>query len=132
MAFKPLSGETSSALLGVAEPTKLSLLGSTDAERLGLADIAKSNETSYYGKRIHAPSDESSKKIIIVVIISALIFVSVISLFDVLKSLVNNFILVLPIPTEWQDFSSSFVFSVLTIIISIILIYLLVKFLLNY
>lgn len=69
MSFTPISGGLSSALSGTVEPNEL------------------------YERRIHAPSDKIQQLLytILIVIISALIFVTVIAIYDVLRNTINNY-----------------------------------------
>ena len=79
MSFHPTHGFGVS-LLGAADPIKF-----TDPMR------TESNETSVEGKIHRGKQSHSIKYTIIVVIISALIFVAVISLFDVIRSFIVSY-----------------------------------------
>jgi len=82
MAFQPLKeGSLSSALFGTADPSKF-------------VDVARKDvDKNYYEKKIHATQDKGThiQYTIIIIIISAIIFVTVISIYDIFRSLITNF-----------------------------------------
>jgi len=82
MAFTPISGGLSTALSGAIEPTKF----------LDIRDIRDVRSEDIYSKRIHEPTDrtKSIKYTILIVIISAIIFVTVIAIYDVIRSIIDN------------------------------------------
>jgi len=75
MAYTPASGGLSSALSGVVEPTK----------------FVRSNDL--YGRHIHGGTDKTQtiKYTVMIVIVSAIIFVGVISIYDVIRNMVNGY-----------------------------------------
>lgn len=82
MSFTPLSGGTSSALLGAIEPGRF-----IDPDRI---DTRREDLTS---RRIHGAEDKgrSLKYTILIVIISAIIFITVIALYDVIRNAISDF-----------------------------------------
>jgi hypothetical protein len=132
MSFQPLKeGNISTSLLGTADPGKF-----VDASREDLFD-----------RRINSPEDKLSniRRTLIIIIISAIIFVTVISIYDVIKLLITNYFarqaLVDPksqnkrediertIISNQDSLKSSIWFSLFCLITGIILIWILIKFL---
>ena len=82
MSYQPLQeGTISTALFGIADPAKF-----TDPIRLDV-------DQSLFKREIHSPEEKqnSIKYTIIIVFISAIIFVTVIAIYDVFKSLITNY-----------------------------------------
>jgi ABC-type Fe3+ transport system permease subunit len=84
MSFTPIQTiNPSTALLGAADPIKLSRPPYTE------------DRSSYTERRIHGRTEnnttESNYHIIIIVIISAILFVTVISIYDVARSAIVNY-----------------------------------------
>lgn len=84
MSFTPLSGGLSTALSGVVEPTKFMDFRDLNEKPSGL-----------YERRMHGPSMKDKKNTtlkytIIVVIISAVVFVTIISLYDIVRAYFNK------------------------------------------
>lgn len=87
MSFTPLTGGISTALSGAVEPGKFFDVRNEDVRN----DIRSED---LYAKHIHNRDQSSTKNItktIIVIIISAIIFVTVISLYDILRNGLNNY-----------------------------------------
>lgn len=85
-SFSPLSGGFSTALSGTVEPVKF-----LDTSR---PDIEFRTESSdIYGRRIHEGSKSSGtiNYTIVLVIISAIIFVTVVALYDVIRTGLNTY-----------------------------------------
>ncbi len=81
MSFTPISGGLSSALSGSIEPTKLLLSSRNDIRDLS-------------DRRIHSPESNKQSHImytILIIIISALIFVTIIAIYDVIRNAINNY-----------------------------------------
>lgn len=80
MSFTPLSGGLSTALSGAIEPTKF----------IDLSDLRSEDLSS---RRIHGPErkPKSIGHIIIIVIITAIIFVTVVALYDLLRNSLNTY-----------------------------------------
>lgn len=113
-SFHPLGGSTGSALSGAVEPTKFTI-------------IRPERDESYYERRIHPGGRESSRHLVIVIIISALIFVTVIAIFDILKSLIGGWVDQITADPDLVNLLNSFFFGVIVLAVNIFLIYLLVK-----
>jgi len=78
MSFTPLSGQLSTALVGSIEPSKF-------------IDVRESSR-ELSERRIHGKSNDKSDSLkynIIIVIISAIIFVTVIALYDIVRTGLN-------------------------------------------
>ena len=134
MSFRPLNEGSSTALLGTADPSKF-----LDTYR---DDIDK----SYYERRLHGSEEKQNniKYTLIIIVISAIIFVTVIAIYDIFRSLITNYFaqiaLVDPnshnseedientIIANDQSFWATFVFAIFCIVVAIILIYILVQF----
>lgn len=90
MSFTPISGGLSSALSGAIVPARL-----VEPERFysgsDIREDTRSEELS--ARRIHAPANkaESARYTILIVIISALIFVTVIALYDIMRAAITNY-----------------------------------------
>lgn len=86
MSFTPLSGGTSTALIGAIEPTKFISIRASD-------DVYQNDPNELYARRVHRPLDrtENMKYTIVIVMISALIFVTVIAIYDVIRNAINNY-----------------------------------------
>jgi len=130
MSFQPLSEGLSSSLLGVADPVKF-----VDPVR--------------YEGRIHAPfpSEPTIKYTLLIIIISAIIFVTALSVYDVVRNLINNYFakqaLLNPVSNNTKEdidrtlianrggLISSSIFSVFCIILAIILIPILISLIKN-
>lgn len=82
MSYTPISGGLSTALSGIVEPTKF----------LDIKDIRDVKTDEYSSRRIHSPEEKirSVKYTILIVIISAIIFVTVIAIYDIIRALINN------------------------------------------
>lgn len=82
MSFVPITGTTvNTAVIGVGSQPKI--LEDKLAER-----------DRFYERRLHESEDnahESNKRLIIIIIISAIIFVTAIAIYDVIKQLINNY-----------------------------------------
>jgi ABC-type Fe3+ transport system permease subunit len=80
MSFTPLTGGFSSSLSGAVEPTKFLLTGDEARDDL-------------YSRRIHPPEEkaESIRYTVLIVIISAILFVTVVALYDVLRNIAVNY-----------------------------------------
>lgn len=129
MSFQPLSNRgLSESLVGVADPAKF-----TDPFR---------NES----REIHAglPKGDTLKYTLIIVIISAIIFVTVIAIYDIIRNYINNKYAKISLenpdsgntPQQIQStliansnqLISSFVFALICIILALILIPILITF----
>jgi ABC-type Fe3+ transport system permease subunit len=89
MSFTPISGGFSTALSGAVEPTKF-----LSDNRLDTSDDIRLETRDLYGRKIHSPSENKYTKIkytIVIVILSAIIFVTVIAIYDVLRNAINNY-----------------------------------------
>lgn len=157
MSFTPISGGFSTALSGAVEPTKFldvtrSSVHSDDEPELrldvrpeGRSDIRFEQLAT---RRIHSPASrptETMRYTIVLVIISAIIFVTVVALYDVIRSGLNahfaNLALTDPnshnTPEDIERtqianqnaFWASVIFATICLIIGIILIFLLLMFL---
>lgn len=87
MSFTPISNVSlSTALAGAVEPTKFINVPRSD-------DIYENKPNELYEKRIHGKIDrsESIKYTIIIVIVSAIIFVTVIAIYDIIRNGINNY-----------------------------------------
>lgn len=135
MSFRPITSQTTGeALLGIADPTKFVDVYRNDVGR------------SIYEKRIHGNGDKTQniKYTIIIIIVSAIIFVTIVSIYDIFRNLINNYYaqITLEEPNSGNSETeikstliankysliSSLFFAIFCIITSIILIYLLIKF----
>src|SRR5581483_762719 len=80
MSFHPLSGGFSSSLLGTADPVKF-----TDPLR---------DEAQIMDRPIHGPAPLRHHTImytIIIIVISALIFITIVAIFDVIRNYIINY-----------------------------------------
>lgn len=135
MAFQPLkSGTVNSALFGAIEPSKF-------------INIDKYDKT-LYDEHVHPIEEKKSgvRYTIIIIIISAIIFVTIISIYDVFRSLIKNYYAKMALnnpqsDNNIEDINRTIIanrdeliayttFSILCIITSIIIIYIIVKFVL--
>ena len=80
MAFRLLTDNINTSLLGTADPLKF-----VDANRLESNDL--------YARKIHGSDDKnrSIRYTIIIIIISAIIFVTVVSLYDIIRGYITNY-----------------------------------------
>ena len=129
-SFTPISGGLSSALSGTVEPTKFLIKDRTFGDRSE--------------KRIHGSTDNTSYTILIV-IISAILFVTVVAIYDVLRNVINIYYanLALTDPNSHntpEDIErttianqnslwSSMLFAAICIISAIVIIFIIVQFL---
>lgn len=74
MSFHPLSGGFGQSLLGVGSTPKIFNL-----------DVSDRQSTELYERRMHGP-----RNTIIVIIISAMIFILLVSIYDVVRNIINN------------------------------------------
>lgn len=135
MSFRPLQeGSVSSALLGAADPTKF-----IDSSR---TDVSK----TLFEREIHSPEEKPTniRYTLIIIIISAIIFVTVISIYDVFRSVITNYFarqalndphsynkkeeIESTIVANQDALKANFWFSLFCISTGIILIYILLKF----
>jgi hypothetical protein len=135
MFFRPLKFESDkSALLGAADAIKFVDVYRDDIDR------------SLYEKRIHSPEEKraSMKYTIIVIIISAIIFVTIISIYDIFRNIISNHYAEIALEDPNADnkshdikstlianrnaLTSSIMFSLFCIITGTITIYILIKF----
>lgn len=131
MSFQPLKEESlSPALLGISNQETF-----TDVSR---------NDDSYEGGTYN-PRSRDLKYTIIVIFISAIIFVTIVSIYDVIRTIIKNYYAKIaledPISNNKQEdidrtivsnydaLKSSFFFSLFCLVTGIILIYFLIKFL---
>lgn len=133
MSFQPLKeGSLSQSLLGVIDSTKF-----TDASR----------EENLFDRKIHGSQDKQNKisYTLIIVIVSAIIFITIISIYDVIRTIINNYFAKIALTdplsnnkkediertviSNYDELKSRFFFSLFCIITGIILIWLLLKFL---
>lgn len=137
MSFTPIRGGLSTALSGTVEPTKF-----MDAERYD----ARSDDL--YSRRIHGPANkpQALRHTIIIVIISAIIFVTTVALYDVIRNAINVYFANLALtdpnshntPEEIENVQisnqnalwSSMVFAAVCILIAICLLYIIIKYIL--
>lgn len=135
MSFRPLQeGSISSALLGAADPAKF-------------VDVAREDiDKSLFDREIHSPEEKQSniRYTLIIIVISAIIFVTVISIYDVFRSIITNYFarqaltdpsshnkkeeIESTIVANQDALRSNIVFSIFCIITGVILIYILLKF----
>lgn len=91
MSFTPLaSGGLSSALGGIVEPTKFIITNSVGTSD-SLEDV---RVRDYSERRIHSPSEKKASNntyTILIVVMSAIIFVTVIGIYDVIRGGINNY-----------------------------------------
>jgi hypothetical protein len=80
MSFLPLTGSTvNSATIGVGAQPKILEEKLIERDRL-------------YERRLHEPEErDNNKHLIVIIIISAIIFVTVIAVYDVIKGALNNY-----------------------------------------
>lgn len=163
-SFRPLHSKSlSSALLGTADPTKFVDVARKDVDfARSDADIArkdidfarrdadvarKDSDLSLYERRIHGPEEPkiNIRYTIIIVIISAIIFVTVISIYDIFRNLISNYFAKItlndPNSHNTQEqinttlisnhglLISSIIFSLFCIVTGTIIIYILLQFL---
>lgn len=74
MSFHPLQGGFQSSLLGVGTTNKV-------------LDIDREDREDLYEKRVHGSKDNNT---IVIIIISAILFVTIIAIYDVLRNVINN------------------------------------------
>lgn len=90
MSFTPLKEGFSSSLLGIADPGKF-----IDPMRLESDSFGSEGrrDQSLTERRIHASKDSRTtlRYTIIIIIISAIIFVTVIAIYDVIRTIITNF-----------------------------------------
>jgi len=132
-SFTPINKFSSTSLVGVAEPIRF----------MGLSDRP---ERAELGERnIHPIKEEDSKRYshtIIIIVISAIIFVTVVAIYDVLRNYINNYYasraLRDPLSTNTvqdisrtetanrSNFVSSLIFALVCVLVALVLIPLLI------
>lgn len=137
MSFTPLSGGLSTALSGAIEPTKF--ISAPDTRSDPQAE-------ELFARRIHEPSSSKTQTIkytIIIVIISAIIFVTVIALYDIMRNSLNTYYanIALTDPNSHNDpediertqianinaLWSSIIFAIICVIMAIMLVFILIR-----
>lgn len=130
MAFHPLQPGFSQSLLGTGDLAKF-------------VDVGEREDT-LYGKRIRTSERiGKNKNTVIIITISAIIFVTVVSIYDVIRNAINNYYATIalndPNANNSQDdinstiignrqgLIASFVFAIFCILVATILVYILLK-----
>ena len=139
MTFQPLEPGFEQSLLGAADPVKFVDINRPDVS------FAREGSERFLEERVHPSERESNRSFmnleytIIIIIISALIFVAVISLYDVVRNIISNFYIEQTLRDPRSDNTeqeiiagevastnsliSSIIFAVITIVTAAILIY---------
>lgn len=112
MSFRPLQGgSTSEALLGTADP-------------VNVLDFNQENvDSSLFEEETHSPELKKSniRYTIILVIITAIVFVTIIAIYDVFRSLINSYV------ANNDVLKTNFWFALFCVVTGIILIWILLK-----
>lgn len=137
MSFHPIQQGFSSSLLGIADPVKF-----VDPSRIdtSLLDKDSTADKSLTDRRIHAGRDKTQtiRYTLIIIVISAIIFVTVIAIYDVLRIVITNFYAKAALtdpkaqvtPTDltrtlianYESFLATLVFALIAIFLALILI----------
>ena len=137
MSFRPIQQGFSSSLLGVADPTIFVTPLRPDTGVLG-KDFT--GDKSLEDRRIHGGRDKTQtiRYTLIIIVISAIIFVTVIAIYDVLRIIITNFYAKAALtdpkaqvtPTDltrtlianYESFLATLVFALIAIFLALILI----------
>lgn len=133
--FQPISGGLSSALLGVADPIKF-----VDTERI------ETKDSLYARRRVEKTSNDRSslRYTILLIIITAIIFITIVAIYDVIRNGITNYYARLALENKCsfntsenisrtlianeKSFQSSVVFACLAIVLAVILVILIIQF----
>ncbi len=110
-----------------------------------IEDYVSVRENAYYSRHIHGPTESNNKRTILIVIISAIIFVTMISIYDIFRNIITNYYAreALENPNSHnseedieraliankENLNASIVFSIFCIVMAIILIVIIYNFL---